>query len=50
MEMKRKEDKRSSIMIKKDSNVRTAEPVVKQGWKQALGQVLQFVSVGGDFV
>jgi nickel-dependent lactate racemase len=48
--IEKKEDKRSSVLAKKEIEKKLGNPVVKQGWREIVGQVLQFVVVGGDLV
>ena len=47
---KNKEDKKTSVFVEKETDKILESPVVKPGWKDVIGQVLQFVTVGGDLV
>ena len=47
---KNKEDKKTPVFVEKETDIDVERPVVKPGWKDVIGQVLQFVSVGGDLV
>lgn len=50
MNIKKKVDKKSSVLDNSEVKKNINEPVAKNGFKEILGQVLQFVTVGGDFV
>jgi hypothetical protein len=47
---KNKEDKKTPVLIKEETDIILESPVVKPRWRDVIGQVLQFVTVGGDLV